>query len=298
MPAIKSITEVADNRGASLSLTEGQVGALTKRAYKRAWVVEFDPADVPSDPADAIAAVPVGIGDVYLSALGVPDFACFCGSIEPAQYKAPWVWMVTASYSSDLDLSNPSGDPLLMPPVFSWGKKSATRPATLYDAKGNVVAGVNSAGDPIDPPPTAEETWTTLEIARNWASFDPVKMSQFDDTVNEFAYLGFGPLEVLCTGVTAESEYVKGAVIWKVRGRFEIKADGPKSWALQILDRGFQGYDNAGNKRVFVDQATGRSLSGASLLDGTGKQLARNAAPVFLTFYTKAYMDFSTIGLP
>jgi hypothetical protein len=78
-----------------------------------------------------------------------------------------------------------------------------------------------------------------------------------------------------------------------------LKPTAIVKWEDKVLDAG-SFYLDADKKPVYLEDASGTKsyADGAILLDGTGKKLADDAPPVWLTFRNYDVTSFASLGLP
>lgn len=314
---ISFLQETYDGRNGEV--TARKVGRFPRlvREYVRRWVVHTD------SPADTQLQVLLNpafprILSPYVGTDQFVDLGSFCTGITASQDQDdPQTWKVQASYSSDLsglaemanlgdphrlDGNNIGGqgsqgfeNPLLRPPKVSW---SVLRTTVQLRKDQNGKAFLNSAGDEFDPPPEVDFSRPVLTVVKNFAAFDMVQAVNYADCVNSDQWLSFGPGVVKVDSITAEFAFENNVPYWAVTASFHFARNDPNTpqptWnPTQILDAGFS--DISG--KVFTD-TYGHPYSKPKPLDGTGHQLAANAAPQYLSFTLYKARPFAALNMP
>lgn len=273
-----------------------------KRSYKRTFLVNTDSPD--EDAVNVMYAIDPNTG-VQIPSLGVLyrgkngnfDGGAFCEDVSAeCDDEDGKGWKVTCSYGpydpSQFDSQNPLDAPAKV--HFGLSRQSI---ACDQDNAGNPI--VNSAGQSFDPPIEKDESRLVLSVDVNVASFDPILISQYKDSVNNGEFWGCPPKTVKFMNASAELDFsgdcpVNNGFFWAVTWEFEVKED---TWAKKILDQGLMCLDTStGNLQHCADEE-GQPSSEPLLLDGAGHQAAVGASPIYLTFDVYNEMDFSIFGL-
>ncbi len=258
--AVVSVRPIAGGR-------RGGIDEEITRRYYRAFVVITN--DVNDGPLIVRLATLQGmpfLGQPYAYGNDADPFA-LCIDVQIHQVEgSPYVWGVTAEYSTKRRVPAFVENPLLRPPEIEWNKTTIQRPLTR-DQYGNAI--VSSANDPYDPAPERPESCLTLRFARNEAAFDRVFASFYYDTVNLDDFLGFGPRQARCESITASRQFENNIIFYKVTYEFHFRL---RTWDMPLLDQGFRDYLG----RQFFDTVTSAPLSYATLLDGRGRRLFLN----------------------
>lgn len=122
---------------------------------------------------------------------------------------------------------------LAQSPTISWSR--ATREESLgADVYGNLIT--NSAGDPVDPPPTKTAYSRILEITRYEREYKPEVADRFENTTNAKEIIAggrrFPAATVLCQSIYPAQEYTADATAILIRYTFEVRtrfwSDGTK----------------------------------------------------------------------
>ncbi len=288
IPFLYSFREVYEGR-------DGKTDASQTNEYTRVFLAEFLFFDGPFGPDDAVLYSPCPrILDVYVSAAGTVDLNSFCSKISATNTGAPWVWKIVCNYTSDIDLINPSGNPLLKPTEISWGNKTMQRVLERANDQSPIQ---NTATEPFDPPPMWEEHWQTITMQKNWLTIDMVALNEYYNSVNDTPWFGFDAGEVKCAGIESKREFWKnqGNSYYSVTYHFEAKRKGIDSWAYFILDAGY--FQLVAGKLVAIRDNFGSPISKPALLDGVGAKLPVGGTPVYNRFYVYDNKEFNLLGV-
>ena len=174
---------------------------------------------------------------------GESDPGALCWDLSPRQDPGnQLIWEVTCQFSNDMKggEGGPLGgypdrdvdNPLLVPPVVSWGSWSEMRPVE-YDKNG--VRILNACGQPFDPPIMRRYTGHAVTVVRNEAAFPVAISQQYEDTVNSDVFYGWPPETARLEEVTASSAYDHGQFYWRVR--YVIHFKWP-DWRARVADAG------------------------------------------------------------
>jgi hypothetical protein len=165
------------------------------------------------------------------------------------------------------------------------------------------VAILNSGGLPFDPPATTTVSRVVLSVTKNMPIATLEYLLALKNAVNLYPWRGVPPRCAKVKNVTHDGGKQQGGVAY-VTTKWEIALD-PDTWDLRLLDQGY-GYiarrtdPKTGQPKPvfmrFVD-ANGESLDQPVPLDGAGKPLEPNAAPVFLRFVPRQtrLIDFNLV---
>jgi len=202
--------------------------------------------------------------DFYKSKSGVEyDLTSLCikKSAVPknTQQGDDWVqWIVTCEYSSELgkmaapddpgDPGDPgkpeSGDspksagastnPELEPPELEWDWEIKNE-AIPVDLDGQPF--INSANQPLSPPPTVEVAFPVLVVTRNELQYDVDVAAEYAYAVNQDVFMGRDAGTVQCMPARAKAVYRGFLQYYRVTYRLRIRTDG-KTWQPEYLDAG------------------------------------------------------------
>lgn len=247
-------------------------GANGQRTYSRLFrVITTSRIDAgPAILALAGSSLP-GRGDFYRGADGSIDTGAWVKKIDPQQDRDnPKVWEVRVDYGPG---EPPDENPLNRPAKYSWGKAKYTKPA-VKDRNGKAI--MNSAKVHYDPPAEMDDSRRTLTIVRNEVSYDAARSLDYEDAVNDSAFMGFAAGRAKVEGITATSESENGFNYWIVTYEFHFRRDG---WTLKLLDQGR--HERINGKLVPIkDRLEDGSKDDTSYvtdpvpLDGNGRELA------------------------
>jgi len=298
---------------------EGEVQLNQDRSYTRTFRVYTDSQRTEQFEVLTAEGLPL-LGTPYVIAPGILDLRCIVRRRRcSVDQNDPRLWLVRVEYATKAaDPSDPAEqpdnpeDPILRPPEVSWTHEPYQR-VVERDIEGNPL--VNSAGQPFDPLPTADDNRLTLVISRFEQVYDKREMLKFVDAVNDDPFQGFDPGQAKIKGIPAVQHFENNQQLWKVTYTIQFKEEG---WNLFILDQGrYQAINdnadpdgapltsasNRGKITPIVDAETGEPISDPVLLDGNGFPLqGPDAQPVFLKdpggFKIYKRKPFAKLNLP
>lgn len=284
--AVVKVTEHFDGRGS----TETQ---NSEKTFRRVFTVHSDVMDEKvelirraTDLLGTGIIIPL-VGDEHPE-----DSDSLCIRVEPSQRTdSPWLWTVTADYSSFADPD--FADPIARRPRVTFGQIETQRAMERADRlKADDPAGadplqvaeadspvVNSAGDPFDPPVMADRYLTVLTVRRNERVYPRALRKQFVGKINRTPWYSFPAFTVKCVAITAdEPKTENGVFYWPCTYVFHI-ADGDDAldktaWLTCLIDVGMNELDPAGVKRRIRAKTDGGQFGSQTPLDGTGQALA------------------------
>jgi len=186
--------------------------------------------------------------------------------------------------------------PWSAPPTVKWSSYTEEI-SCLKDRNGDPIR--NKAGDPISPPPTRPISTPVAVVTRIEKSFNPLYITLYKDTVNEFEWQGYPAESVLCKEIVGDRVVdPEWGVLWTVSYTFAfrppVKASNDEvivaGWDTQVLNAGYYYKRPDGwQSRIVVD---GVPASEPVPLDNDGAVLAPAADPVYLAFKTFLTADF------
>lgn len=182
-------------------------------------------------------------------------------------------------------------DPTLEPPEWSWDFEETqyAPPKDLDDA-----AFVNSAGDPLDPPPTVPVGYRVLSYARNQATFD-YSTGTYDYAVNNDVFQGYQPGSVLCLPPVAKRVLRGPLRYFRVSYKFKFAPSILGEFIpRRYLDQGFNYLDGGVKFPILVNSF---HPAREQLLDGAGGKLAAGAAPKFRGFRVYQWQAFTPLQI-
>ena len=222
---------------------------------------------------------------------------------KTSKYISAYLREVAVAYAWVQTLAGRGDDPLDEPVVWSWSFATTTEPVDR-DAANNAIT--NSAGEPFDPPISAEFHDLVARVVRNEAAFYPLLAADYKGSVNSDGWLGYPPgtckLQVL-TG--NQIFYGDDKFYWQVTYEIHIRYDAQNplanGWLRRILDQGTRkktGVDSGGFAEYEnITENNGLSLSEPVQLNGSGGRLADSAPPVYLSFNLDPIRPFAALNL-
>jgi hypothetical protein len=217
-------------------------------------------------------------------------------------------WELDCEYDTNApDPSRETQDPLDEPPDITYDSERV-EVAVQYDISTPPVLIANSARDPVDPPPTIEDSIKVVNIEMNVQSFDEADMDTYQHSANSASVWGKPVNAVLCTTIKAKRQYRNGVDYWrrsmtfKIQGPLQTVLTGGDWTKLRLLDMGYRQLVTTGGvqRPVAITSANGHALSKPVYLDGAGAAQPLNVPPnfVFLTFTVRKSVDFGPLNLP
>lgn len=286
----------------------------TIRRYTRVFRVVTNSNSDDAAVIRAHASCP-NVGDAHPN-----DVGSWCRRVNPRNESfSKRVWIVTAAYSSERELSdNPLDDPALI----TWNTEQFQRPY-FQDINGDAI--VNSAGDPFDPPAMGDDSRVTATIRKNVAGISGIAswFLSYQDCVNNAPFLldgiyiaeGAAKMQAVSLGEVQERNSITYRVLSMTmhfrRDAYSAAGSGSGAtpsteWALELLDAGFRELAQAGStsgsggayRRKITDE-DGEPVKSPVLLDGSGEPLDDPSAStaVFLPFDIYPVKDFSVLPL-
>ncbi len=272
--------------------------------YVRAFRVTTDTATMDPQAVRLQAEVIAVAGSVRLPQRWDPhptDGGILVTEVEAEEQEDAFRWIFTVRYGSNASIQDRQNyDPTKEAPVVTFAQEDWEEALqAAFDANGDEVPIVNSAGGYFDPPPTARRTRIVMTLVQNRSSFDPIEAATFTNTLNQKPFLGAAVGTVYCRSIqTSGPKAAKNDVIyWPVTYVFAF-ASKPEHWQFRPLDAGrFYLKTVAGQpvQQRFTDFA-GRLMQDG-LLDGAGGQLLENDDPKFLAFDLYELEDFNLLNL-
>ncbi|MFO0960850.1 MAG: hypothetical protein U0800_26000 [Isosphaeraceae bacterium] len=269
----------------------GSVGPDFVRRYTRGARVQFASGE-PSGPKLAILASGFAIGASYATGeAGEADFFSFCIGID-ARVEVEDVkgaYLVTAQYGP----WEPCGeDPTLNPVEVEIDHADFERIVDEDVESGEAI--VNSAGDPFDPPVTADDSRMILTFTRNEQDYDANLADEVRDTLNAGGWRRFGEGTVKAKAPKATRLFHPLiGWYWRVTYTFHVNRDG---WDRKILDAGMRQKASGGGQSVILSKDK-MPVSTPVPLDGSGHPLPDGSDPEWLTFRVYRRIDFSIFNL-
>jgi hypothetical protein len=277
---------------------EGRSGSYTSTsmgAYRRRFRVITN--YVGDDATVAMGACGVSLGDQYITINGSDPTAFATGFSAEQEDGDGFGWLVSVDYSwySPNDVGGgPEQNPLLMPIDVSWEYRD-NEYVVLADINNKPL--LNSAGDPYDPPFTINLPTQIMTVVRNEATYDAGLAYVYRNSINSDSFAFQSALFAKCIAITPKNVF-HPTIGWyyQVTYQFEfmnprMSADG-QGWRKSLLDIGLRQIDPKTGKPVPIT-LNGQPVTQGMLLDGTGKPLALNAAPIYNMFQVYNELPFS-----
>lgn len=266
-------------------------------SYRRTWEVTTDRREV--GPIAVRNAVPVAVGDVYEYGTSGDDWyerdalsialrkSGACADADSGLY-----WLVNVDYGSAEAALIPAADPIQMRPRVRRFSTKYQEPA-YWDVLGNPI--VNSATDPVHPPPMRTTSHRMMEISRNELVYSDAIAAVFEDRINLDVFYGNDPGTVLCQTIGSEEAFhpIIGPY-FIVNYLFELNL---LYWNRPILDQGFYKLDaDTGERRhILVD---GVPATAPVPLDGNGRPFKPGLGlEYYLEYPLYAGAVFALLGL-
>ncbi len=290
VPLLTIVTETFQDREASLK------GQSFERSYTRKfWVT----ANIITDQQFIMLAFGVPrLGDIYFTTKGGLDAGSWCQEVVARQRNAsPLEWEVVARYSSRVDANSAFiQNPLLRPTIIVPSTKKYPTPID-YAINGAVIQ--NVVDDKFDPPLMGVNANLVLTITRNMAVIDFLALRDYQQCINEFAYLGFPEETLLVEDISATPESENGINFWKVTVILECASTNQPNndftWRKKILHCGYN--ELVGGVKRPILLPGGARPSTPQLLDAAGVKLAVGAAPVWIMADVYPLLDFALLTL-
>lgn len=279
---VTSVKEVWQGRDAD---TDGEVRTYT-RLFRVLTNNKFDEGfTVGSSPL-----LPA-LGSLYPQ-----DSFAWCQKLSPRQESfSPFVWMVTASYSSQVEVSE---NPLNDPADIEWGGDQFQRPA-VKDRDGNGI--VNSAGEFFDPPLMMDDSRNFVSVKKKLAVV-PTWILNYKDAINSDSFevdgitVAQGLAKMQRVHVSSRIGERNGIQYRTVSMNIHLRREG---WSLTALDQGFYRKDPSDStKRIPCVNDDGSRATTPKLLDGNGAQLANPSLSNAVFIERDVYDELPFSSLP
>lgn len=215
-----------------------------------------------------------------------------CRDLTPKQdTKSPYVWYVTADYTTEPLNQDTDGDDEDNPNPTAWipiyrGGIEITEDAMSEDFSTTPKKYLNSAGKAFPDPLVRRRPAIVYQFQQFIASsVTDYQIGEYNDTINLTAFRGFPADTLKCTIGEFERGYFYGMDCTKVPVKLAYKRDG---WLDKKLDAGYEARPAAGDKPVST--AGGR----LALLAADGTEQAEGLPPRYITFVPHPRVEFST----
>lgn len=272
---------------------DGEAEATGPRRYTESWrvVTDYKYDGVVTVGAGFTSFTGVGYGSTYHE-----DSSAWLQKIHCKNESfSPYVWIVTCNYSTERETS---ADPTIEPAIITWGGEQFQKPA-VYDRNGDAI--VNSAGEFFEDPPQMDDSRITAQIQKNVAAV-PSWILTYKDAVNQSVFT----LDGISIGVEVAKLQPPSIGQEQSRGGYAFRQltlnmhFNPDTWALSILDRGYNEIDpDAPTKRKKILDNDGLEPTVPQLLNGLGRKLNNPnlSNAVFLSKDVYNLRDFTVLPL-
>jgi hypothetical protein len=240
------------------------------------------------------------LGNIYQTQTTThPYLFCVEREIERLSPKS-LTWLVRCRYETPKPSENNNQNENYENPEFELPVIRVSSTTELRDVVKTVETPtpkpiVNKANDPFRPHPKKEVFFPTLMIQRNEAITTPLGQTQlaYLGKLNSDTFWGLTAGKWRCVRIDGEITsrvLPNGVQIPYVIATYEFHARD--TWALEILNAGWNYLDGSGNKRAFMTK-DGREYEG--FLDADGEE---TATPEFLEFDIYEEVAFAGLHLP
>jgi hypothetical protein len=288
--SVTGITEVVESAHGEFLLEKGE------RKYTRKFLVlTTTPQDDSAVVLTACFAI-TPMGSSYACGNGT-DLGAFLIHASAERVNDDYFkWMVTYEYDSIVPVPQDQGEnPLLRPPLWRFGveKYEETMTEDL-----NSVPIINSAGQPFETGLTMQRSRPTIQIIKNYATFDFASVAAYQDCVNDDTWFGFDPETVKCNSIEVQERNENGGTYFELTYNLSVEFNG---WnPVWILDAGYYeksagSGSGAGAGLKLITDKFGRPLQSPALLDGNGHKNPDGAAPVYLPFIPYIGLTFTGV---
>jgi hypothetical protein len=234
--------------------------------------------------------------------------------------ESPYIWIVTCRYSTKLPeqvaqaLINPNGsggnaggsensiasamDPNPLNRPVRWVARTLTKMVALdKDVLGRNID--NSAGEPLDPPPTVKRAMPVFELTKNLATYDQfAAMCDYVGCINKTPYLGKPSRTMLLDDIGAETQHENGVSFVTVRAVFVYDKN---THYFTYLDAGYHELINGSIKPIILP--SGQRPARPVPLNGNGLRIvvpANNQAGIAGVYRNRQIneeKEFKDLGL-
>lgn len=164
-----------------------------------------------------------------------------------------------------------------------------------------------AAGEPFDPPFVEQRELLAMDITRNLNSFNPELIASYTGAINEVAFLGFAPYEVLLRKMKCRFKKEHGVVFAEVYARFVFNPKialptgpgGSPQWRGTWLRKVWHaGYDIlVSGQRTRYQMPNGQWPTRPVFLNNDATAVVTAENRVTQSFRTKHRRDFNTLNL-
>ncbi|HUW45312.1 MAG TPA: hypothetical protein VMW50_05885 [Dehalococcoidia bacterium] len=288
-----------------------------------AWKGSEYEESISGDSAVSVWQVEVGdpkrdTDQTALHAKGIPRKGSKQGALVAysvvARREGVALFRVTARWAqldeqAQLDLGKVD-DPFSVPDQRSWDFETSVEPYDR-DARGRAI--VNSADEPLEPPPTMEFDDLVLTVSRNEPKYDPLLALKYARAVNSDNFYGFEPG---CARVRITAELVRGErmdywrTTYRVRFRSLHGATEFGGWELRLLDQGYRvqardpdsgawltDEDGAPIYSPVTQEGSNMPVSAPILLNGMGRRLKKGKPAWWLHWQPRPALPFAKLAI-
>lgn len=264
--SVIDISVRAPRKGGSYVTRKGLLAEVANRRYVKEYRVFTN--DIGDGPEVVLVnpAVPK-LGQSY-ALFNDLDILATCVKVDCDPTDNPYMWIVTAEYSTERLVDLTFEHPLNAPAEVSWTFTPHSRP---FERDMLGVPVVSSANVKFDPPYEVDYPRLVLHIQRNEATFDPALARLYQNATNSDFFNGTNPYCARIDVFTGQRMVDVGVVYYRVTYEIQFREE---SFVLPLLDRGFHDID----LNPFRNMQTGEILSAASNLNGRGKHVRTGVA--------------------
>lgn len=227
-------------------IPEGRGGTSNnkfERTHTRAFRVITDNAS--DDDYDvlvgSLTATPDPVPPVY--EIHPSDSAAYVQNHDVKQDSEPDGngWIITVSYTNQIDPGQNNPDPLQREPVISW---SFAQFQTIAEQDRDEKALTNTLKQVFDPPVEKDASNIVLTYTRYESGFNPSLAIQYQDSVNDAAFLGAPAGTAKLQSIGARQHHENGETYYETTYEIHFRREG---WAKRILNRGTKFKATAGS---------------------------------------------------
>lgn len=201
-------------------------------------------------------------------------------------------------------------DPFSVPEQRWWDFETTVEPYDV-DADGRPV--LNSAGEPLDPPPTMEITDLVLNVIRAEPLYDWREALMYARSCNSDDFYGFA---AGCARAFVTGELVRGEQFAYWRKTYRVRFRHPHAdaqfggWEDRFLDHGHRVLardpttgrfllDDKGGPvyRAITQDGSNMPISQPALLDGGGELLRKGRKAVWLHFKPRFFVPYKKLNI-
>lgn len=281
---------------------EGRKGTVALQGLKTVWTYSRTWEAITDDRWDDESAIEAYIDNnpdtpKYLSVHPNNEWARLNQReiVQQGKNEDGRLWLVNASYTTDLPPMPESDHPLDQPAKIEYQSQKRKR-VIWVDKDGKLC--VNTAYQLFDPPLEIDETGAIVTITRNEQTFSFAShMLPMENHTNLNPIWGAAAKTLLIQEVNGSDFYYKGQQFWNVRYRIEYNARG---WDEEILSRGMMQISINTGKLIRCKDGNQQDVTEPVPLDADGHQILVSDLPGAahnMKFRTKDTFDFDNLNI-